>query len=39
MSNKQPVTEYRSRLELIAAMRKAFLKACEAPRSGTQATA
>jgi hypothetical protein len=32
MPNKQPLTEYRFRLELIAAMRIAFLKACEAPQ-------
>jgi hypothetical protein len=34
MPNKQPLTEYRFRLELIAAMRIAFLKACEAPQAG-----
>jgi hypothetical protein len=32
MPNKQLLTEYRFRLELIAAMRIAFLKACEAPQ-------
>jgi hypothetical protein len=32
MPNKQSLTEYRFRLELIAAMRAAFLKACEAPQ-------
>ena len=32
MPNKQPLTEYRFRLELIAAMRAALLKACEAPQ-------
>ena len=32
MPNKKPLTEYRFRLELIAAMRAAFLKAREAPQ-------
>ena len=32
MPNKQRLTEHRFRLELIAAMRAAFLKACEAPQ-------
>jgi type III secretion system FlhB-like substrate exporter len=32
MPNKQTLTEYRFRPELIAAMRAAFLKACEAPQ-------
>jgi hypothetical protein len=32
MPNNQSLTEYRFRLELIAAMRTAFLKACEAPQ-------
>jgi|GraSoiStandDraft_29_1057270.scaffolds.fasta_scaffold3296361_1 hypothetical protein len=32
MPNKQHPTEHRFRLELIAAMRTAFLKACEAPQ-------
>jgi hypothetical protein len=32
MPNNQPLTEYRFRLELIAAMRAAFRKACEAPQ-------
>ena len=31
MPNKQVLTEYRFRPELIAAMRAAFRKACEAP--------
>jgi hypothetical protein len=31
MPNKRLLTEYRFRLELIAAMRTAFLKVCEAP--------
>jgi hypothetical protein len=34
MPNKQHLTEHRFRLELIAAMRAAFLKACEAPQVG-----
>jgi hypothetical protein len=32
MPNKQALTQYRFRPELIAAMRAAFLKACEAPQ-------
>jgi len=32
MPNNQSLTEYRFRLELIAAMRTACLKACEAPQ-------
>jgi hypothetical protein len=32
MSKKQPVIEYRFPPELVAAMRVAFLKACEAPQ-------